>query len=187
MLTLARWCATHRRSVVLLWIVVLIGVGAAWQGVGSHYSSNFTLGKTGAQRAADLLKSRFPAQSGDVDQIVFKTRTGKLSDARVRSEMAPMLAAVARLPHVTGVTSPFDPTAGKRISKDGTIGFATVLFDQRANVLPTSAILKGSRAPRASAPPGSRSSLAARRSSRRSSPRRARRRGSASSPRSSFS
>jgi RND superfamily putative drug exporter len=142
MLTLARWCATHRRSVVLLWIVVLIGVGAAWQGVGSHYSSNFTLGKTGAQRAADLLKSRFPAQSGDVDQIVFKTRTGKLSDARVRSEVAPMLAAVARLPHVTGVTSPFDPTAGKRISKDGTIGFATVLFDQRANVLPTSAIKK---------------------------------------------
>ena len=142
MLVLARWCSTHRRSVVLLWIVVLVGVGAAWQGLGSHYSSNFTLGHTGSQRAADLLKSRFPAQSGDVDQIVFKTRTGTLTDARVRSAVGATLAGIARLPHVTGVVSPYDLTAGKRISKDGTIGFATVLFDQRANVLPMSAIKK---------------------------------------------
>jgi putative drug exporter of the RND superfamily len=141
-LVLARWCSTHRRSVVLLWIVVLLGVGAAWQGLGSHYSSNFTLGHTGAQRAADLLKSSFPAQSGDADQIVFKARTGKLTDGRVRLAVAPMLANLARLPHVTGVISPYDANAGKRISKDGRIGFATVLFDQRANVLPISAIKK---------------------------------------------
>jgi putative drug exporter of the RND superfamily len=77
MLGLARWCSARRRIVVVLWIVVLISVGVAWQGLGSHYSSNFTLGHTGAQRAADLLNSRFPAQSGDVDQIVFRARTGK--------------------------------------------------------------------------------------------------------------
>ena len=102
MLALARWCSTHRRSVVLIWIVVLTGVGAAWQGFGSHYSSNFTLGHTGSQRAADLLKSRFPAQSGDADQIVFKARTGTLSDARVRSAVGPMLAGIARLPQTAG-------------------------------------------------------------------------------------
>ncbi|HEY5059085.1 MAG TPA: MMPL family transporter [Gaiellaceae bacterium] len=136
MLGLARWCSTHRRSVVLLWIVVLVAVGAAWQGLGSHYSSNFTLGRTGSQRAADLLKSRFPAQSGDSDQIVFKARTGTLNDAGVRAAIAPMLADVARLPHVATVIGPFDLKAGTRISKDGRIGFATVLFDERANVLP---------------------------------------------------
>ena len=142
MLTLARWCSTRRRSVVVLWIVVLVGIGGAWQGLGSHYSSNFTLGRTGSQRAVDVLKSRFPAQSGDSDQIVFKARAGTLTDAGVRAAIGPMLAAVARLPHVTGVTSPYQPNAGSRISKDKTIGFATVLFDQRANVLPLSAIKK---------------------------------------------
>jgi len=142
MLVLARWCSTHRRSVVVLWIVVLVGIGGAWQGLGSHYSSNFTLGRTGSQRAVDVLKSRFPAQSGDSDQIVFKARAGTLTDAVVRAAIGPMLAAVARLPHVTGVTSPYQPNAGIRISKDKTIGFATVLFDQRANVLPLSAIKK---------------------------------------------
>ncbi len=140
MLTLARWCSTHRRTVVVLWIVVLVGVGGAWQALGSHYSSNFTLGRTGSQRAVDVLKSRFPAQSGDSDQIVFKARAGTLTDAGARAAIGPMLAAVARLPHVTGVTSPYDPKAGTRISKDKTVGFATVLFDQRANVLPLSAI-----------------------------------------------
>ena len=51
-----------------------------------------------------------------------------------------MLAAVEKLPHVTSVTSPFDPNAGTRISEDGTIGFATVTFDEKPNALPISAI-----------------------------------------------
>jgi RND superfamily putative drug exporter len=140
MATLARFCIAHRRLVVVGWIVLLIGVGAAWQTEGSHYSSNFTLGHTDAQRAADLLKSHFPAQSGDTDQIVFHARNGKLTDPEAQSKIEPMLAAVAKMPHVTSVTSPFDPAAGKRISEDGTIGFATVAFDEKANVLPIPAI-----------------------------------------------
>jgi putative drug exporter of the RND superfamily len=126
----------------VLWIVVLVGVGGVWQGLGSHYSSNFSLGHTGSQQAADLLKASFPAQAGDSDQIVFKARAGTLRDSQIRSAVGPMLAAVARLPHVTGVTCLYAANGGKRISAAGTIGFATVLFDQRANVLPVSAIKK---------------------------------------------
>ena len=38
-------------------------------------------------------------------------------------------AKVAKLPHVTGVISPYaGATAGQTISKDGRIAFATVLF-----------------------------------------------------------
>ena len=141
-LTLARVCSAHRRAVVLGWIVVLFGVGFAWQTAGSRYANNFTLGHTGAQRAADLLRSAFPSQAGDSDQIVFRTRTGKVADAATRARVALMLALVAKLPHVTGVVSPYDPKAGERISRDGTIAFATVLFDERANVLPDAAIKK---------------------------------------------
>ena len=137
---LARFCIAHRRLVVLGWIVLLIGIGAAWQTAGSHYSSNFTLGHTDAQRAADLLETHFPAQSGDTDQIVFHAKSGKLTDPTVQSTIEPMLAAVGKLPHVTSVTSPFDPNAGTRISKDGTIGFATIAFDEKANALPLPAI-----------------------------------------------
>ncbi len=141
MLTLANWSSDHRRLMVVLWLVVLIAATGISRVVGSHYGNNFSLPGTDAQRAADLLSSRFHAQSGDSDQIVLHTQRGTLAAPAVRSRVERMLGRVARLPHVTSVTSPY--AAGSRaISKDGAIGFATVAFDQRANVLPTSAAKK---------------------------------------------
>ncbi len=138
MLTLARWSSDHRRAVVALWFVMLIAAMGLSNAVGSHFSNNFSLPGTDAQRAADLLSSRFPAQSGDSDQIVLHTPGGTLAAPAVRSRIEQMLGRVALLPHVTAVASPY--AAGSHaISKDGRIGFATVTFDQRANVLPGSA------------------------------------------------
>src|SRR6266446_6096319 len=120
MLNLTRWTIAHRRLVVVSWIVLAVGVLAASQAVGKRNANNFSLPNTDSQRAVDLLQSRFPAQAGDADQIVFRTRTGTLTDARVRAAIAPMLVRIARLPHVAGVVSPY--TAGaKAVSKTGTI------------------------------------------------------------------
>jgi RND superfamily putative drug exporter len=132
------WAAAHRRAVPLLWLALLIGALGISGAVGTKFANNFSLPGTESQRAADLLKRDFPAQAGDSDQIVFAPRQGTVTDAAVRARIVPMLARVARLPHVTGVTSPY--SAGvKTISADGKIAFATVTFDQRANVLPASA------------------------------------------------
>src|SRR2546430_2614101 len=139
MLKLTRWTIAHRRMVVFAWIVLAVGVLAASQAVGKRNANNFSLPNTDSQRAIDLLQSRFPAQAGDADQIVFRTRQGKLNDASARAVIAPLLGRIARLPHVAGVVSPYDAGA-KAISKAGTIGFATVEFDQRANELPKAAI-----------------------------------------------
>jgi RND superfamily putative drug exporter len=139
MLKLTRWTIAHRRTVVVGWIVLAIGVFAASQGVGKRNANNFSLPNTDSQRAVDVLQSRFPSQAGDSDQIVFRTRTGKLTGASARAAITPMLARIARLPHVAGVVSPYDAGANA-ISKTGTIGFATVEFDQRANQLPKAAI-----------------------------------------------
>src|SRR6266566_8067367 len=140
MLKLTRWTIAHRRIVVVAWIVLAVGVLAASQAVGKRNANNFSLPNTDSQRAVDLLQSRFPTQAGDADQIVFKTRTrGKLTDPSARAAITPMLVHVARLPHVAGVVSPYDAGA-KAVSKAGTIGFATVEFDQRANQLPKAAI-----------------------------------------------
>ncbi len=139
---LARWSASHSRSAVVIWLVLLIAALGISGAVGSHYSNNNTLPGTESQRAADLLKKDFPAQAGDTDQIVLHARSGTVTDAAVRARVAPMLARVARLPHVTGVISPYGPGDAQAISRDGRIAFATVLFDQRANALPVPAIKK---------------------------------------------
>src|SRR5262249_53115245 len=75
------------------------------------------------------------AQAGDEDTVVIKARQGTVHDAAVRSRIEPALAKIAKEPHVTGVASPFAPGGARQISKDGTIAFATVAFDQRANDL----------------------------------------------------
>jgi putative drug exporter of the RND superfamily len=139
MLRLTRWTIAHRRIVVLGWIVLAAAVFVFSQAVGNRNANNFSLANTDSQRAVDLLESRFPAQAGDADQIVFRSRDGKLTDASTRAVIVPLLDRIARLPHVADVVSPYAP-GSKAISKEGTIGFATVVFDRRANQLPKAAI-----------------------------------------------
>jgi RND superfamily putative drug exporter len=139
MQSIARWTMRHRRLVVVAWIAVAFGVFGLSNAVGKKTAGDFTLPGTGSQQAIDLLKSRFPAQAGDADQIVFHARTGRLVAAADRATIEATLARVAHLPHVTGVTSPF--AAGQRaVSRDGTIAFATVTFDEAANALPKAAV-----------------------------------------------
>jgi putative drug exporter of the RND superfamily len=139
MLTLARWTMAHRRIVVLGWITLAVGILAVSSSVGSRAASNFALPGTDSQRAIDLLQQRFPAQAGDADQIVFRTRSGSLTATANRGAVDATLARVKALPHVTGVVSPYDPQA-RALSKDRHIGFATVAFDERANALPKAAV-----------------------------------------------
>src|SRR5207244_348936 len=139
MLRLTRWTIAHRRLVVLLWIALVAGVLAVSQAFGTRTANNFSLPNTGSQRALDLMQSRFAAQAGDSDQIVFRTRTGKATDPAVRSVVLPLLERVSRLSHVTGVVGPY--TAGSHaVSTDGTIAFATVMFDKRANEVSKAAV-----------------------------------------------
>jgi len=137
---LTRFCIDHRRFVILGWIAVAIAALALSGAVGSRYATNFSLPGTESQRAADLLKRDFPAQAGDSDQIVFAAKQGKVSDPAVRARITPMLASVAKLPHVTGVVSPYAAGGARAVSADGRIAFATVNFDQRANELPKDAV-----------------------------------------------
>ena len=77
----------HRRIVVVAWIAAAVGIFAVSSSVGKKTASDFTLPGTGTQHALDLLKSQFPAQAGDADQIVFHARTGTLErSARPRGD-----------------------------------------------------------------------------------------------------
>ena len=160
MLKLTRWTMAHRWIVVIVWVIVtgaLFGVSLT---VGTRQSNNFSLPNTDSQRAIDLLHNRFPSQAGDTDQIVFHTRAGKLTDPSARSIIVPLLARIAHLPHVAGVVSPYQAGAGA-VSKTGTIGFATVEFDQAANQLPSASVEGVIHAAESARSPALRSSSAA--------------------------
>jgi putative drug exporter of the RND superfamily len=140
MLKLARWSTTHRKSVLLGWVALLVIVNVLAQSAGTSYSNNFTLPNSDAQRAADLLQHSFPSQAGDRDTIVYKVSSGTVEDPAVKARMSAMFARVEKLPHVAAVISPYAGAAsGKSISANRQIAFATVVFDEKANNLPKEA------------------------------------------------
>src|ERR1700689_955715 len=109
MLRLTRWCITHRRQVIVTWILIAVVTTVGAGGVGRHSANNFALAGTESQRAADLLNKEFPAQKGDVDTIVFHNSKGTVDESAVRRVIAPLLAKVSRMAHVQSVVSPYGP------------------------------------------------------------------------------
>jgi len=125
--------------VVLGWVVLLLAINALAQSAGTSYSNNFTLPSSDSQRAADLLDKSFVTQAGDRDTIVFKVASGTVRAPAVKARMEATFAKVAKLPHVSAVVSPYVDGSGQSVSGDGKIAFATVVFDKKANLLPTTA------------------------------------------------
>ncbi len=136
MATTARWSFQHRRLVLMLWIGVLLGVGAISASAGTHYRSVFSLPGTDSQRAIDLLGREFPAASGENASIVLHARSGTLRDPQVQAAATAMLDKVRGLPHVAEVTSPYGPGATGQFSGDGRTAFASVALDKLANEIP---------------------------------------------------
>ena len=135
MAALARWCFRHRWTVVIAWLVVLVGVSVAARVAGDHYRDDFTLPGTDTQAAFDLLQQEFPGASGDTATIVLHARSGTLRGRAPLATATAMLARVAKLPHVAEVDSPFGARGAARTSPDGRTAFATVTVDGQATTL----------------------------------------------------
>jgi putative drug exporter of the RND superfamily len=131
----ATWCTGHRKTVILSWIVALVGVGMVAGSVGSDFSEEFKLPASDSKDAFDLLENRFPQQSGDTIQIVYKAEDGVRAPA-VRQTMEGLFAEAEKTPHVSEVVSPYHEGGAAAheggaaaISDDGKIAYATVQFD----------------------------------------------------------
>src|SRR4051794_26836249 len=130
----ATWCTGHRKTVILGWIVALVVVGFISGAAGSDFSEEFKLPASDSKEAFDLLESKFPAQSGDAAQIVFKAEGGVDAPA-VKKKMEAVFAEVEGFPHVSEVASPYAKSGAAAISADGEIAYATVQFDAAGNML----------------------------------------------------
>ncbi|HEY0317615.1 MAG TPA: MMPL family transporter [Solirubrobacterales bacterium] len=124
----ATWITGHRKTVILGWIVALIGVGAISGSVGSSFTEEFKLPNSDSKKALELLEHRFPAQSGETAQIVFKADNGVKSPA-VEKKMDRVFSKIEKFPHVSEVASPYKNGGAAAISKDGKIAYATIQFD----------------------------------------------------------
>ena len=134
MRSFATWITGHRKTVIAAWIVALIGVGFLASSAGSAFSEEFKLPSSDSQEAFELLENKFPAQSGETAQIVFKADAGAESPA-VKQRMESLFAEAEDLKHVSEVASPYESGGAGAVSDDGKIAYATVQFDVTSNKL----------------------------------------------------
>ncbi|MFF1678513.1 MMPL family transporter [Streptomyces sp. NPDC058256] len=126
---IGRAAFTRRWLVVLLWALVLGGLGAAAASSSGPQSSSFTLPGTEAQRANDLLNEKFPAANaeGATARIVLRAPDGeKVGSAANKSALEETLAEVKNSsPRIAQVSDPFTT---KTVSTDGTTAYSQVTY-----------------------------------------------------------
>jgi uncharacterized membrane protein YdfJ with MMPL/SSD domain len=135
---LGGWAFEHRRRVLAIWAVVLVGVFAAAAAFSGETNDSFEVPGAESTQAQDLLEEKYPAASGDQARMVFAAPTGEtLADPDNKKAIQASLAQAAQGEDVEGVSDPFESGT---ISKDGTIGFADVIYPVVASDLSEEAL-----------------------------------------------
>ena len=138
MRALASWCVRHRRSVVLIWLGLLVAVTIISSTVGPAYTQSFSLPNTESTRALNVLQAASPQNSGDLERVVFEVPAGQsVTDPSTKAAIESTLTRLAGVPHVASVVSPFSPFGAQQISKDGRIAFAYSDLDPEGHVSKT--------------------------------------------------
>src|SRR5215204_6934674 len=135
---LAAWCHDRRRTVLGLWVAAFVLLAALWGTAAGEYVNNFRLPGTESQRAYDLLKDRFPEQSGDTASVVFAVKQGRVTDAGNRPQIEKVRAEIEKSPEVLAVGDPF--ATGAPVSQDGRITFAQIQFRKGAGDVDAEAV-----------------------------------------------
>ncbi|WP_405009568.1 MMPL family transporter [Kitasatospora sp. NBC_01539] len=136
MSALARWCHRHRLVTVLLWVGLLVGLGAASGAVGTKYSDSMSMPATESSKALELLRADMPAAAGDTDTVVWHTDHGSVKDPATEERMTKTLEAIATSPSVASVVGPYDPQGARQISADGSTAYAQITFTKDARDIP---------------------------------------------------
>jgi putative drug exporter of the RND superfamily len=130
----ATWITGHRKTVLFSWIAALIIIGGISGSVGADFSEDFKLPASDSKEAFDLLETKFPAQSGETAQIVYKADAGVESPA-VKRKMESVFAQIEEFPHVSEVANPYEKGGAAAVSDDGKIAYTTIQFDVPNNKL----------------------------------------------------
>ncbi|WP_242908216.1 MMPL family transporter [Actinomadura terrae] len=123
---LGRFCFRRHWTVLMVWLALLVAAGLGAATLAEPAPDTFTVPGTEAQRANDLIKSRFPdaATGGATARVVFAAPDGRtVTEPRARAAVE---RAVAKLKAAPQVASASDPYAHQSVSKDGRIALAEV-------------------------------------------------------------
>ena len=126
---IARFCFRRRWTVIVLWLVALVGIGVVSSALPATKPAGFEIPSSESREVLDMLKEVSPDQAGGATARSSSSRRHGVNDPQVEGEITAMLDKVAQLQDVQ-VTSPFSPQGVGQISKDGSIAFARLQFPE---------------------------------------------------------
>lgn len=107
---LGLWCARHAKSVLALWLVVLVGAGAAALAFARPMTNEITVPGSEFTRVLDGLQEEIPEAAGGFGTVVLHSRQGEFTPQQ-RTAINEVFDEWEDVPHVTRVLSPFDNQA----------------------------------------------------------------------------
>ncbi|MFI6375673.1 MMPL family transporter [Streptomyces sp. NPDC050546] len=127
---LARWCHRHRLAVVLVWVGLLLALGAGVGAAGNAFGNSPTSQDTDSAKATALLQQASNSAAGKSGRVVWQLKGGTVTEPAAQQKMTGTLKDIADAPGVASVSSPYTPVGKSQISKDGRTAYATVAFDR---------------------------------------------------------
>src|SRR2546430_14057761 len=121
---LARWCYRRRRSVLGVWVVAFILMGALGSALNGGFSADFRMPGPESTAVQNLLDDKFPERSGDTMNVVFKADRG-IDDPATRQAVTGLLDKYRAVKHIVGIDSPYDPAVRGQISTDHKVAYAS--------------------------------------------------------------
>jgi RND superfamily putative drug exporter len=128
---LARLCYHRRRSVLGIWVVLVVVLTVLANIAGGVFKVDFSLPGSESQRAFDLLDSSgFGSRTGEQAQVVFRADSG-VKDPAVEAAVEKFLSSVQTdVPNVVTV-SPYSEAGAQQIAPDGKIAYGQMNFTDR--------------------------------------------------------
>jgi putative drug exporter of the RND superfamily len=121
--SLARWCYRNRWTVLISWIVALVGVNAAGSAIGAAFNGEFETPASESTRGFEVLSEYFPGSGSSFGgSLVFQTDKG-VDDPTVQAAMTKVFEQTEALEGIA-VVSPYSETGGFQVAQDGTVAFA---------------------------------------------------------------
>ncbi|MGW4504240.1 MMPL family transporter [Streptomyces sp. NPDC004436] len=126
-----RWCAGRPRRVIGAWLVLLLVLGGAVLAYGRVTSEAVTIPGSDSQAALDTAAAAFPGPASGGQPLVLHTGAGgpALSGDASRAAVEQSARAIAEVPHVVSVVTPYEAAGAGAMSADGRTAYLSVGLD----------------------------------------------------------
>ncbi|MEU2235144.1 MMPL family transporter [Streptomyces vietnamensis] len=120
----------RRRTVLAIWLALLIAVGSSAAAFGGETSDEFKVPGTEAQATLDRIKHTFPDQANGSAMVVFQADSKDgITKEHARTAVHDTIARIAKIPGVADVPDPY--TSGA-VSPDGKVALGLISFTHEA-------------------------------------------------------